>query len=75
MEWYSSYTVDLDPPKRCSNCSVALTKFLKDDEENIKRLLYAQPNRLKILRSFLEFCRNKTLNYKILDKEVYRVLT
>ncbi|AWU47136.1 S-S bond formation pathway protein [Sea otter poxvirus] len=75
MDWYTKYTVSLDPPKRCTNCSIILTKFINEDSNNIAMLLKSQPNRLKTLKDFLSFCKNKTINIKILDEEISRVLS
>ncbi|AXN75355.1 S-S bond formation pathway protein [Orthopoxvirus akhmetapox] len=76
MSWYKSYTVVLDPPKRCSSsCSDNLTTLLAEDGENIRVILYSQPKKLKVLQDFLTTSRNKMFLYKILDDEVRRVLT
>ncbi len=73
--WYSDYTVDLDPPKKCSKCSISLTTFLSEDRENIKMMIVSQPEKLKTLKSFLASSRNKEFSYKVLDDEIRRVLT
>ncbi|QDJ95038.1 S-S bond formation pathway protein [Hypsugopox virus] len=73
--WYTKYTVTLDPPKRCSTCQTNLYEALSEDTKTIKAALESQPNKLIILKSFLLFCKNKTFLYKILDLEIKRVLT
>ncbi|QED21280.1 S-S bond formation pathway protein [Borealpox virus] len=75
MSWYKAYTVVLDPPKKCSSCSDNLTTLLVEDGENIRMILYSQPEKLKVLQDFLATSRNKMFLYKILDDEVRRVLT
>ncbi|AST09312.1 S-S bond formation pathway [Murmansk poxvirus] len=75
MSWYERYNIVLNPPKRCSKCNENLMTLLADDGNNIRMILYSQPNKLKILRDFLATSRNKMFLYKILDNEVRRVLT
>ncbi|AEN03692.1 S-S bond formation pathway [Yokapox virus] len=76
MNWYQKYNITLTPPKRCSSsCNENLMTLLAADGNNIKMILYSQPEKLKILREFLTTSRNKTFLYKILDDEVCRVLT
>ncbi|QHG62652.1 S-s bond formation pathway protein [Cetacean poxvirus 1] len=75
MYWYSNYNIVLTPPRRCTKCAANLTAMLIEDKQNIKYLLYSQPNKLKLILDFLTVSRNKSFNLKILDKEIIRVLT
>ncbi|AOP31810.1 S-S bond formation pathway protein [Volepox virus] len=75
MSWYEKYNIVLNPPKKCSSCSDNLTTLLAEDGDNIRMILYSQPNKLKVLQDFLATSRNKMFLYKILDDEVRRVLT
>ncbi|AAK85054.1 hypothetical protein [Lumpy skin disease virus] len=74
MSWYLKYKVDLDKPQKCSKCLSNLFEFITEDEKTIKMVLESQPNKLSILKNFLTSCRNKDFIYKILDKELQRVL-
>ncbi|ADZ30100.1 S-S bond formation pathway protein [Cowpox virus] len=76
MSWYEKYNIVLNPPKRCSStCSDNLTTMLAEDGNNIRAILYSQPQKLKVLQDFLATSRNKMFLYKILDDEIRRVLT
>ncbi|ABD97472.1 unknown [Cowpox virus] len=76
MSWYEKYNIVLNPPKRCSSaCSDNLTTILAEDGNNIRAILYSQPQKLKVLQDFLATSRNKMFLYKILDDEIRRVLT
>ncbi|ASF89972.1 thioredoxin-like protein [Seal parapoxvirus] len=72
--WFAKYAVSLDPPRRCTNCSLHLTRFVNEDRDNARMLVMAQPARAKILGEFLVFCRNRELDTKVLDRELLRVL-
>ncbi|AAL69829.1 SPV090 hypothetical protein [Swinepox virus] len=74
MGWYSSYNVDLHPPRKCSKCLANVYEFITDDEETIRMILESQPNKVYILKQFLTAVRNKEFIYKILDSELQRVL-
>ncbi|UPV00371.1 S-S bond formation pathway protein (Cop-A2.5L) [Cowpox virus] len=76
MSWYEKYNIVLNPPKRCSSaCSDNLTTILAEDGNNIRAILYSQPQKLKVVQDFLATSRNKMFLYKILDDEIRRVLT
>ncbi|ARR30947.1 CPXV134 protein [Cowpox virus] len=76
MSWYEKYNIVLNPPKRCSSaCADNLTTMLSEDGNNIRAILYSQPQKLKVLQDFLATSRNKMFLYKILDDEIRRVLT
>ncbi|AGY97645.1 CPXV134 protein [Cowpox virus] len=76
MSWYEKYNIVLNPPKRCSSsCADNLTTILAEDGNNIRAILYSQPQKLKVLQDFLATSRNKMFLYKILDDEIRRVLT
>ncbi|WZD65943.1 thioredoxin-like protein [Bovine papular stomatitis virus] len=72
--WYAAYSVTLDPPRRCTRCSLNLTRFVNEDRDNAMMLIASQPNRARILGEFLVFCRNKSMDTKVLDREIRRVL-
>nr|WGO62719.1 A3L protein [Wadden Sea poxvirus] len=74
MSWYSNYNITLDPPRRCSQCSINIMNFFVEDKNNIKMILLSQPNKLNVLNHFLSVTRNKDFLYKILDTEILRVL-
>nr|WNT71212.1 MAG: thioredoxin-like protein [Equine parapoxvirus]WNT71239.1 MAG: thioredoxin-like protein [Equine parapoxvirus]WNT71253.1 MAG: thioredoxin-like protein [Equine parapoxvirus]WNT71263.1 MAG: thioredoxin-like protein [Equine parapoxvirus] len=72
--WFSRYSVKLDPPRRCTACSLHLTRFVNEDPDNARLLVMSQPVRARLLMDFLAFCRNKELDTKVLDLEILRVL-
>ncbi len=72
--WFAAYSVELDPPRRCTRCSMNLTRFINEDPENARMLLLSQPGRARALAGFLQFCRTRTLDTKVLDREILRVL-
>ncbi|WZD65041.1 thioredoxin-like protein [Pseudocowpox virus] len=72
--WFAAYSVELDPPRRCTRCSLNLTRFINEDPDNARMLLLSQPERARVLAAFLQFCRTRTLDTKVLDREILRVL-
>ncbi|AIZ77329.1 putative thioredoxin-like protein [Parapoxvirus red deer/HL953] len=72
--WFARYEVRLDPPRRCTRCSLNLTRFVNEDPDNARLLVLSQPERARVLAQFLEFCRNKDMDTKVLDREILRVL-
>ncbi|UOX38867.1 virus redox protein [Finch poxvirus] len=68
------YKYNIDPPIRCSSCSVNLVELLKADRQLIEFTLCSNDYKKTVLKRFIRFSRNKTLLTKILDPEILKVL-